>query len=246
MSALARWAALALGAVVFLGCGDDDDDAGPQGASGTQGKGGAGGGVQAGGGGAAGAGGVGGSGGVGGVGGSGGGSATPELTGAWKGDCLSMGQGQSFRLAFDIDAEDWALDYVVFGDAACGGEFLTVRIEGPYKITGPSASVSGAFEARFGFATKTITPASAAAAGFLGSEAACGGGAWAAGSATDVFASGCPGLGQYPQAQCEADYDLVALSGDELRFGARPADNNMCAEGRRPTALSAAPVRRVR
>ncbi len=75
MSALARWAALAIGAVVFLSCGDDDGGD-PGGDAGTPG---------------------------------------------------------------------------VYGDAVCGGEFLTVRIEGPYELTEPSASVAGAFEARFAF-----------------------------------------------------------------------------------------------
>jgi hypothetical protein len=261
MSALARWAALVIGAVVLLGCGDDDDGGDPGGAAGTPGKGGAGGGGPAGaggsgGGGPAGAGGsagtggglsgAGGSGGSGSSGSAGGATGAPDLIGAWKGDCQPASQGQSFSLAFDIGKDAWALDYVVYGDATCAGEFLTVRIEGPYEITGPSAGVAGAFEARFAFGTKTITPANGAAAGFLGSPAACGGGSWAAGQATEVLSIGCPGLGQYPQAQCGADYDVVSRTGDELRFGARPADNNMCTADRRPTALSAAPVRRVK
>lgn len=37
--------------------------------------------------------------------------------------------------------------------------------------------------------------------------------------------------------RCAADFDLVARSGDRLRFGARPADNDLCTADKRPTAL---------
>jgi hypothetical protein len=261
MSARTRWAALALGAtMVFLGCGSDDegDEAGSGGRAGSAGAPNQGGGAgqpgaagasgQGGGGGKGGpnpGGGSGGGAGAGGQAGAGGAGVAPALIGAWKGDCQPMGQGQSFSLAFDIEPTTWALDYVVYGDAACGAAFVTVHIAGPYEIGGPSAAAAGAFEARFGFAAKTITPANDDAAAFLGSASACGGGSWAAGEATDMLAGGCAGLGQYPAAQCAADYDIVSVVGDELRFGARPADNNMCTPDRRPASLSAAPVRRL-
>ncbi len=57
------------------------------------------------------------------------------------------------------------------------------------------------------------------------------------GSAADITA-GCPGLGAYPITSCPADFDVVARTGDRLQLGARPGDNNMCTEERRPTALS--------
>jgi hypothetical protein len=53
-----------------------------------------------------------------------------------------------------------------------------------------------------------------------------------------VGASGCANLGQRPISACAADYDLVALDGDKLTFGNRPADNDMCTEAKRPKALS--------
>jgi hypothetical protein len=56
--------------------------------------------------------------------------------------------------------------------------------------------------------------------------------------AKEVLDSGCLPLGQYPKADCSADYDLVSLEGSSLQFGARPADNNMCTPDKRPTKLS--------
>jgi hypothetical protein len=57
-------------------------------------------------------------------------------------------------------------------------------------------------------------------------------------STTSFDDKGCLGFGQYPKTQCSADYDLVKVEGDKLQFGKRPADNNMCTPGKRPTALN--------
>jgi hypothetical protein len=51
-------------------------------------------------------------------------------------------------------------------------------------------------------------------------------------------AAGCAAFGQYPAAQCPADFDLLDVDGGTLHFGNRPADNNMCTPDRRPTQLS--------
>jgi hypothetical protein len=57
---------------------------------------------------------------------------------------------------------------------------------------------------------------------------------------TDTLTTGCPALGQYPVADCSQDYAIAKLEngGDVLRFGTRPADNNMCTPDKRPTELS--------
>jgi hypothetical protein len=171
--------------------------------------------------------------------------AGPDIRGRWLSPCLPQDGGQSFSLDFDLTQARWALDYAAFGDGDCQVPFLTVHIEGPWEYERPSAAVEGAFEARFGFSEKTVTPHMEAAAGFLASEAGCGrDDGFAEGQATSIYDHGCPGLGQYPRAQCDADYDLVALAGGNLQFGARPADNDMCAPARRPTALSGLPLAR--
>lgn len=158
-----------------------------------------------------------------------------DLAGHWRSPCVDPGTGQALRLTFDLTATTWKLAYESFGDAACTVPALVVDIAGPYEVTRPSPTVAGAHEAVFGFSTKTVTPRSEGAAQFLAT--ACGGGTFTAGTATDITA-GCAGLGAYPISSCPADFDLVARTGDRLQFGARPADNNMCTEDRRPTALS--------
>ncbi len=95
-------------------------------------------------------------------------------------------------------------------------------------------------EARFAFDEKTVTAHAEGAVGFLASLGeGCGSpGTWERGVARDVGGAGCPALGQRPIADCPADYDLVSVTATELRFGDRPADNDMCSPERRPTAVS--------
>lgn len=157
-----------------------------------------------------------------------------DIADRWASACVDPGNGQGFTLTFDLTETTWALDYAAFADAACATPNLTVHIEGGYELGAASAAVEGAREGDFGFGVKTVTPHSAGAADFL--TMACGGGTFADGVATDI-AAGCAGLGAYPIADCPTDHDIVALDGDTLRFGARPADNDMCTPDKRPTAL---------
>lgn len=168
----------------------------------------------------------------------------PDLAGRWKSACTPMSATQGFVLDFDLQAATWAVDYTVFGDAGCASPFLTVRIEGPYALTAPSAAVPGAWDARFGFTRKAITPHVDAAAQYLGSAGGCGLTGFAVGAARDVSVDGCPNLGQRPIGACDADYDLAKLDGATLTFGSRPADNDMCTPAKRPTALSQVSVTR--
>lgn len=175
-----------------------------------------------------------------------GGGPTVDVTGHWKSDCLPGQNGQSQSLDFQIAGATWSLDYVTFGDAACATPFVTAHIEGPYEVGAAASKVPTAHEARFGFTSKTVTPHGAAAVAFLSGLPACGTGSFTDGAPTDVLEKGCAGLGQYPKAQCPADYDLVAVEGDSLTFGARPADNDMCTPEKRPTALAGFASHRVK
>lgn len=172
----------------------------------------------------------------------------PSLAGRWTSDCLPSpqadGSTQYFDLDFDLDATSWALDYVVHGDAACEVPLVTVSIAGPYTIERPSSTVPGAWEARFAFERKTIRPEVDGLRDFLNSLEGCGAAEFQTGVAQDVYASGCPAFGQYPESACVADYDLVQRDGDVLRFGERPADNDMCTPEKRPATLSPVENRR--
>ena len=160
----------------------------------------------------------------------------PSLVGRWLSPCFPQGDGTFARLDFDLGTETWGLDYRVNGDDACAAPLVTVRIEGSYALEGP-ASVEGAWNAVFGFDTKTITPHAQPLVEAL-DGAGCGSEPWAV-DVSQSIAEGCAAFGQYPIATCGSDYDLVARDGDTLRFGQRPADNDMCSLERRPTQLSA-------
>jgi hypothetical protein len=161
----------------------------------------------------------------------------PDLAGQWVSDCVPNGDGTAFALAFDLGSADWSLDYVVHGTESCDFPVLTVHIDGPYELVEPSAVVDGAWDAIFSFDHKTMEPEVDDLVAAL-DGAGCGADPWAVGVAQDVYADGCPAFGQYPQADCGQDYDLVSLADDTLRFGLRPADNDLCTPERRPTELS--------
>jgi hypothetical protein len=164
--------------------------------------------------------------------------APPSLAGAWQSECNVLAEGQSFRLDFDITDAAWALAFNVYGGEDCEFPFATVDIAGPYELERPSDAVAGAWDGRFDFAERRVTPHSEDAAAFLSSEQGCNLEGLEAGVATSVHEDGCPGLGQYPADLCASDYDIVKVDGDTLRFGNRPADNNMCTEDKRPSELS--------
>ena len=159
-----------------------------------------------------------------------------DVAGHWTSDCAPTPDGKHFTMDFHNTADHWQLAYVVFGDAACTSKLVAVDVTGPYEIGAVSPTVAGAREAVFHFDRKTITPAIQPLADALNGMD-CGGG-FAVGAPRDIYDHGCAGFGQYPRAACSADYDVVWREGDQLRFGARPADNNMCTPDHRPTALS--------
>ncbi len=172
-------------------------------------------------------------------------AAALDLTGRWRNACTPNGQGGGFSLDFEFTRSNWSLDYVTYSDPSCATRAVTVHIEGPYEIGAASAAVPGAYEASFRFTRKTVTAHNEGAVAFLSSAAACPG-PFTVGTARDISATGCGGLGQQPISQCGQDFDLVSVSGDALRFGQRPADNNLCAVDRRPSALATVASQRVR
>jgi len=72
--------------------------------------------------------------------------------------------------------------------------------------------------------------------------AGCGADAWEIDVGQSVAEEGCAAFGQYPLADCAADYDIVSRDGDTMFFGSRPMDNDMCTPERRPVELSPLPL----
>ena len=166
----------------------------------------------------------------------------PSVTGHWASACFAAPQadGSTLYASLDLvgtDPDHWSIDYTLHGDAQCTAKLVTISIHGEYDVLEPSPTVSGAWDARFGFDDKTITPFAQPIADALGA-AKCGTAPWQLGVAQSVYAGGCAAFGQNPQEKCSADYDLLSVQGTTLHFGNRPADNDMCTPDKRPTQLS--------
>lgn len=166
--------------------------------------------------------------------------APPPIAGGWSSACFAVqnadGTDGFAKTEFDIQPSTWALDLSFYGDDACASRLGTVHVDGPWVIERPSTILPGAFEARFDFATRTVTPHVDGFIAFLQSMS-CGKPPYAKGATQDILAAGCPAMGFQPQPSCASDFDVVFVNGSSLQFGQRPADNNLCTADKRPKAL---------
>jgi hypothetical protein len=150
------------------------------------------------------------------------------------------GGGAFGRRAFSFDHGRWTLDFTLALDPAFARKVFAFRTGGTYRVIGAAAAVPGAFQADFREESKNVTllTSDAAIATAFG-LAACG---LAVGVEKDVSQAGCAAW--KPVSACPQDHDLLALdAAGGLYFGVRPADNDMCAPERRPTALLPAVVK---
>lgn len=170
-----------------------------------------------------------------------------DLKGAWTSAvCEAMapnpdGSRTYFKRVFDIQETAWSLKFEAFGDAGCTVRLFTARFEGPYTLVKDSEKVAGATEANFGFARHSMTAHVQPVADWF-QGARCGTKPWKVGEEQETSATGCVFL--RPVTACGTDHDVVEVRGNELFFGKRPADNDMCTPDKRPTALT--PVAVVR
>lgn len=88
----------------------------------------------------------------------------------------------------------------------------------------------------FWFENRTFTARADAIAVAL-SAAGCGDGSWLVGEPQSVIERGCRAFRVFPKSECDREYGRVALVGERLFLGARPADGFMCAPDRRPGAV---------
>lgn len=159
----------------------------------------------------------------------------PDLVGAWASACAATAtRGEFRRLAFDIRGDRWDLRIETFGDPACAKRRHAIHVGGPYAFGAQSSTVAGAWDATFSFDARDVFADDARSAKAL--ARLCGVKVKAK-QTVDILAAGCAKLGMRPQAQCAADHDVVAIEGDRIRFGVRPADNDLCAAEKRPAAL---------
>ncbi|MDY7232237.1 hypothetical protein [Hyalangium rubrum] len=163
-----------------------------------------------------------------------------DLKGTWSSPTCEAAGGTNFiQRHFTLTENTWTLNLDAFGDAQCQTKLFTARVQGPYTLEKDSAAVPGATEGNFGFGELYMTPHLPALAEAF-QNAKCGTGTWKVGEEQRTTETGC--LFFQPTSACGTDHDLVKVDGEQLFFGQRPADNNMCTPDKRPAALTAKPV----
>ncbi len=158
----------------------------------------------------------------------------PDLVGTWTGAC-EPGAKDGKKLAFVFTATRWDVTIEQFADTTCTKRKTTIAIGGPYTFGEQSTTVPGAWNGAFSFDRRDVTADDAKTAKALGKT--CGIKKLKAGATVSLLGKGCAKLGFKPLADCAADHDVVAIVGSRVRFGVRPADNDLCTEAKRPTAL---------
>ena len=144
--------------------------------------------------------------------------------------------GNAFgQRVFTFDEGRWTLKFTLGLDPDLANPVFEFRTFGTYEVKDRSSVVDGAYNALFleekKFLTlKTGDPQLAEAFGF----ATCN---LEKDIERDVSDTGCALWAAV--SECNEDHDLLKLDdAGLLYFGVRPADNNMCTEDRRPTALT--------
>ena len=127
----------------------------------------------------------------------------------------------------------WQLTFTHALDPAMTMRTFEFRTGGPFEIVGASQTVEGAFDGTFVEAWKHVTLLSENADVIAGMGMAdCD---LTYNLETDISETGCAAW--RPVAVCGEDHDLIAMTEAGVQFGVRPADNDMCTPGKRPTAL---------
>ena len=148
--------------------------------------------------------------------------------------------GFGFREFVFADGK-WSLTFTHALDPDMTQRTFQFRTGGTYTVGAESDAVPGAFRTVFDEDWKHLTlltedPALVQAFGM----ADC---ALTPNLETDISETGCAAW--RPVAVCAEDHDLFALDDTGLRFGVRPADNDMCSADKTPTALLPAVIRRL-
>lgn len=145
-----------------------------------------------------------------------------------------LGNGTFGSRYFNITSEGWEVKFTLFLDSAQKMPVFEFRGKGTYEIQQPSASIPGAENAIFRFDQKFLT--------LLNDDeqvmtnfglSACG---LVKSTEKEITENGCSFL--VSKSACAQEFDLLKLVEDNLYFGRRPADGNMCTEEKRPTELS--------
>ena len=128
---------------------------------------------------------------------------------------------------------EWQLTFTHALDPAMTMRTFQLRTGGPFEIVGASQAVEEAFDGTFTEGWKHVTLLTENADVIAGMGMAdCD---LTYNLETDISETGCAAW--RPVSACGEDHDLIAMTEAGVQFGVRPADNDMCTAGRRPTAL---------
>jgi hypothetical protein len=166
--------------------------------------------------------------------------ANMDLTGTWTSEkCESMPNGQGgetyFTRTFPMTEKEWKIDFTVFGDKDCTQALFTLDVAGDWELRGKSKAVKGAYNAFFGFKTRTLTAKADGAVQFMNQAGFCGKKDWKVGETYDIHTTGCAQLGAKPLTECKGEHDLVKLDGAKWFLGDRSGD--MCKKSGHPKKL---------
>jgi hypothetical protein len=167
-------------------------------------------------------------------------AALEALTGTFHSASVEEWYGGYGTREFVFADGQWSLTFIHALDPAMTQRTFQFRTGGAYAVGQESEAVPGAFQTVFDEDWKHLTlltpvPGIAAAMGM----ADCG---LTVNLEADISETGCAAW--RPVADCGEDHDLLALTDEGLRFGVRPADNDMCTADKTPTALLTAVVAR--
>lgn len=145
----------------------------------------------------------------------------------------NLGNGTYGTRSITLTGDAWDLRFTLHLDSTLKQPVFTFRAKGHYKLEGTSATVNSARNAVFYFDKKYVTLHTDNAEiiknfGF----SICN---LIKGKEQDITDSGCSFL--VSKAACGQEYDLLKTEGNKLYLGMRPAQGDMCAAERRPTAL---------
>ena len=145
----------------------------------------------------------------------------------------NLGNGSFAKRYFNLKEEDWEITFTLFLDSAQTIPVFAFRAVGKYEVQGASTIVDGADNAYFGFDSKyltLLTDNEDVIQGFGFTN--CG---LEKGVEKDITHDGCSFL--VSKQACGQEYDLLKLDNEQLFFGMRPSEGDMCTEENRPTAL---------
>ena len=179
----------------------------------------------------------------------------PGMDGSWSSLACEVrpqvgqdGAVTEWWLTRDITFKDGRIEaeFTTYAAAGCQGPLNTLAFGGQVDVIGDSAVLPGAKEADLtidGYVR--FIPRAQGFADFLNTTGPddCGAEPWAVGAAQDVLSGGCSLVG-IEAGVPTVEYEILAVEGDHLYFGARPVDGTFLTRPEdRPTALLV-PLRR--